>query len=122
MKAKDFLKLVSRMLTAQQNYFRNRLQGDLVQAKQLEREVAAVVKIGKLEPDDPQPTATQATLFGSSPLDVAMELAKEAEGQRKARLLKTLDEVPANNDIWIYLNLFFSDYIEIERRQQRGQP
>lgn len=122
MKTKDFLKLVGRMLTAQQNYFRNRLQGDLVQAKQLEREVAAVVKIGKLEPDDPQPTATQATLFGSSPLDVAMELAKEAEGQRKARLLKTLDEVPANNDIWIYLNLFFSDYIEIERRQQRGQP
>lgn len=63
MKANDFLKLVGRMLTAQQNYFTSRLQGDLVQAKALEREVSAVIKQGRLEPDEPTPTTSQPGLF-----------------------------------------------------------
>jgi len=63
MKANDFLKLVGRMIAAQQNYFKSRLQGDLVQAKQLERDVMTIIKIGKLEPDEPVPTAKQASMF-----------------------------------------------------------
>lgn len=66
MKANDFLKLVGRMLTAQQNYFKSRLQGDLVQAKQLEKDVAAVVKIGKLEPDEPKPVYTNTDMFSGA--------------------------------------------------------
>lgn len=66
MKANEFLKLVGRMLTAQQNYFKNRLQVDLAQAKQLEKDVAAVVKIGKLEPDEIIPTVTNLEMFNKA--------------------------------------------------------
>lgn len=55
MKALAFLKLVGEMLTTQQNYFTWRRHGDLVKAKRLEKEVMAVVKEGKLEPDVPTP-------------------------------------------------------------------
>lgn len=64
MKAQAFLILVGKMLAAQQNYFnKGRKQSDLVTAKQLEKEAMAVVKIGKLEPDEPVPTATNLELF-----------------------------------------------------------
>lgn len=66
MKTNDFLKLVGRMLDTQQNYFKNRLQGDLVQAKQLERDVRAVLKTGRLEPDLPVPTATNLEMFNKA--------------------------------------------------------
>lgn len=55
MRAAAFLKLVGEMLTTQQDYFTWRRHGDLVRAKKLEKEVMAVVKEGKLEPD-PQDT------------------------------------------------------------------
>lgn len=55
MKALVFLRLVGEMLTTQQNYFTWRRHGDLVKAKKLEKEVMAVVKEGKLEPDEPTP-------------------------------------------------------------------
>lgn len=55
MKALAFLKLVGEMLTAQQDYFSFRRHGDLMKAKQLEKQAMAVVKEGKLEPDEPTP-------------------------------------------------------------------
>lgn len=55
MKAFVFLKLVGEMLTTQQDYWAKRKHSDLIKAKQLEKQVMAVVKEGKLEPD-PQDT------------------------------------------------------------------
>lgn len=66
MNTHNFLKLVGKMLDTQQNYFKNRLQGDLVQAKQLERDVRAVLKTGKLEPDEPVPTAVNLDMFNKA--------------------------------------------------------
>jgi hypothetical protein len=51
MKALAFLKLVGEMLTSQQDYWSRRKHSDLIKAKQLEKQVMAVVKEGKLEPD-----------------------------------------------------------------------
>lgn len=56
-----FLELVGRMLTAQQDYYRARKQRSgndhdlLIKAKELEKKVLAVVKEGRLEPDEPAP-------------------------------------------------------------------
>ena len=68
MKAQDFLKLVGEMLDTQQNYFHLKRTGSksdattvLIKAKSLEKQVAAVVKEGFLEPDEP--TAEQIGLF-----------------------------------------------------------
>lgn len=61
MKAQAFLKLVGEMLTAQQDYYRARKQGNgseyslLIKAKELEKKALAVVKEGRLEPDEPEP-------------------------------------------------------------------
>ena len=66
MKANDFLKLVGKLITTQQNYFKNRLPGDLIQAKQLEKDVMAVVKIGKLEPDEPKPVYINSDMFSGA--------------------------------------------------------
>jgi hypothetical protein len=52
MKAQVFLELVGVMLEVQQDYFKSRLQSDLIKAKELERRVRAVVKEGHLEADD----------------------------------------------------------------------
>jgi|GEM_PF-5316433 hypothetical protein len=51
MKAQAFLELVGEMLTAQQEYFKDRTQSTLIRAKELEKRVLAVVKAGWLEPD-----------------------------------------------------------------------
>lgn len=57
MKASSFLKLVGEMMTAQQDYYKARkgkqldAYGMLVRAKELEKQVLAVVQAGKLEPD-----------------------------------------------------------------------
>lgn len=60
MKAKAFLELVGLMLAAQQDYFRIKRTGmkvdatdALIKSKNLEKRVAAVVKEGFLEPDEP---------------------------------------------------------------------
>lgn len=60
MKASIFLKLVGEMLTVQQDYFKIKRTGSkadamdmLIKAKALEKQVAAVVKDGFLEPDEP---------------------------------------------------------------------
>jgi hypothetical protein len=61
MKAQAFLKLVGEMLTAQQDYYRARKLRNgseyslLVKAKELEKKALAVVKEGRLEPDEPEP-------------------------------------------------------------------
>ena len=51
MKALAFLRLVGEMLTTQQDYWAKRKHSDLIKAKQLEKQVMAVVKEGKLDPD-----------------------------------------------------------------------
>jgi hypothetical protein len=56
MKAQVFLELVGKMMQAQADYFANRTQTNLIAAKQLEKTVRAVVKEGKLEPDEPTAT------------------------------------------------------------------
>jgi len=53
MNAQAFLELVGKMLTVQQDYFKSRKQSDLIKAKELEKQVLAVVKEGRLEPDEP---------------------------------------------------------------------
>lgn len=69
MKAQAFLELVGAMLAAQQDYFKVRTQSTLIRAKELEKQVMAVVKEGRLEPDGPQlddpadVRPTQANLF-----------------------------------------------------------
>ena len=79
MKASIFLKLVGAMITAQQDYYKARKSKEgnsyslLLHAKELEKQVLAVVQEGKLEPDEPvldfpgevRPTDTpkQKTLF-----------------------------------------------------------
>lgn len=60
MKAQAFLELVGRMMIAQQDYFAARRKGViavttqdlLIKSKGLEKQVLAVVKEGKLEPDE----------------------------------------------------------------------
>ena len=72
MNAQAFLELVGKMLTVQQDYFKSRKQSDLIKAKELEKQVLAVVKEGRLEPDEPldlsqdvRPTEeTQDSLWG----------------------------------------------------------
>lgn len=62
MKAQAFLNLVGKMVTTQQDYFTAKKKGRidaynlLVQSKELEKQVMAVVKEGKLEPDEPLDT------------------------------------------------------------------
>ncbi|RPI95389.1 MAG: hypothetical protein EHM40_03305 [Chloroflexi bacterium] len=75
MKARAFLELVGKTLTAQQDYFKARKAGkvayDLLnKSKELEKQVMAVVDEGRLEPDEPldfvadvRPTEVQANLF-----------------------------------------------------------
>jgi hypothetical protein len=74
MKAQTFLNLVGEMLTTQQDYFKVKRTGSpaqydlLIKSKGLERRVMAVVKEGRLEPDDVvmgqvDPAPTQANLF-----------------------------------------------------------
>jgi hypothetical protein len=59
MKAQAFLELVGKMMTKQQDYFTAKRQGLikakdlLIESKELEKQVRAVVKEGKLEPDEP---------------------------------------------------------------------
>jgi len=64
MNEKQFLELVGQMLDAQQKYFKSRLQGDLIAAKDLEKRVRAIVKVGHLEPSLEKPVDTQPALFG----------------------------------------------------------
>jgi len=64
MKAQEFLNLVDKTLTAQQDYFAGRrknlgvitLQGLLIKSKDLEKQCRAVIADGRLEPDELQPT------------------------------------------------------------------
>lgn len=62
MKAQAFLELVGEMMTAQQDYFKARKAGRLdthnmlVNARNLEKRVLAVVDEGRLEPDEPLDT------------------------------------------------------------------
>lgn len=62
MKAQAFLELVGRMLTAQQDYYRARKLRNgsdyslLIKAKELENKVLAIVKEGRLDPDEPTAT------------------------------------------------------------------
>jgi hypothetical protein len=62
MKAQAFLILVGKMVSTQQDYFTAKKKGKidaynlLVKAKELEKQVMAVVKEGKLEPDEPLDT------------------------------------------------------------------
>lgn len=65
MKAQAFLELVGEMLRIQQDYFQSKREGLirardlLITAKRLEKQVMAVVKEGRLEPDvDVPATAT----------------------------------------------------------------
>lgn len=67
MEAQKFLELVGRMLAAQETYFRSRLQVDLIKAKELEKQVKAVVKIGHLEPDAERHLDTQPSFFDGGP-------------------------------------------------------
>jgi len=61
MKAKLFLDLVDNTLTAQQDYFAARRKGAgvitvqelLIKSKNLEKQCRAVIKEGKLDPDEP---------------------------------------------------------------------
>jgi hypothetical protein len=65
MKAQAFLELVERVLTAQANYYAARKKGAgviterdlLIKSKELEKQAWAVVKEGRLEPDEPTVTA-----------------------------------------------------------------
>lgn len=73
MKAQAFLNLVGETLTTQQDYFKAKRAGSsaqydlLIKSKGLEKRVMAVVKEGRLEPDDVveqgDPALTQANLF-----------------------------------------------------------
>ena len=73
MKAQIFLNLVGETLAAQQDYFKAKRAGSptqydlLIKSKGLEKRVMAVVKEGRLEPDDVveqgDPAPTQANLF-----------------------------------------------------------
>jgi len=75
-KAQAFLNLVGKMMTAQQDYYKARKSAKigshdlLINAKDLEKQVLAVVREGRLEPDETldlpkevRPTETQTNLF-----------------------------------------------------------
>jgi hypothetical protein len=79
MKAQVFLKLVGTMMQAQADYFANRTQTNLIAAKQLEKQVRAVVKEGKLEPDEP---TAQIHVFTTEAFQEQMSLTEpSAEGE-----------------------------------------
>jgi hypothetical protein len=67
MKVQAFLDLVGKMMVKQQDYFEARRNGLikakdlLIDAKQLEKQVRAVVKEGHLEPDEPTATVVVYT-------------------------------------------------------------
>lgn len=69
MKANTFLKLVGKMLTAQQDYYKARKAKNvaqyqlLIDAKDLEKQVLTVVREGVLEPDEVPPAPKQTSLF-----------------------------------------------------------
>ena len=57
MKAGDFFELTRKTRTAQKLYYKTRLQGDLITAKQLESELDKALLAGKVEPDEQKPAA-----------------------------------------------------------------
>lgn len=61
----QFRELVGKMLSVQQKYFKSRLQGDLVEAKQLEKRGRAELEAGPDQPVD----ATQPGLFGQENIE-----------------------------------------------------
>lgn len=67
MKSQAFLELVGEMLKTQQDYFEAKRKGDanrtaiLIKSKGLERQVAAVVKGGRLEADEPTASTTHTS-------------------------------------------------------------
>jgi hypothetical protein len=68
MKAQEFLELVDKTLTAQQDYFAARRRGAgvitermlLIASKDLEKKCRAVISEGRLEPDDVVTTTASA--------------------------------------------------------------
>jgi hypothetical protein len=57
MKAGVFFELTRKTRTAQKLYYKTRLQGDLITAKQLESELDKALLAGKVEPDEQKPAA-----------------------------------------------------------------
>jgi hypothetical protein len=89
MKARDYLKLTELMMTAQADYygtskkFGSRSQeaiAALVKARGLEKQVWAVIKEGKLEPDEPTYTTVVHT---TAEFQEQMSLINEAEINRQ---------------------------------------
>lgn len=57
MKAGDFFELTRKTRASQKLFYKTRLQGDLIKAKQLESELDKALLVGKVEPDEPKPAA-----------------------------------------------------------------
>ncbi len=89
MKAQAFLILVGKMMMAQSNYYANRTQTNLIAAKELEKQVWAVLKQNRLEPDGPAAT----TIAGAEEeRQLRLHLEDERDAGEPERDLDLYDE------------------------------